>query len=314
MPKTVFEDVVYHLDLGEPPQELLEWASENIGETEGDKSMKLYELREMIFEKGDVVAHRTDDAFLLRFLRARSFNVNHAYKLLVNYYRFKEANPEFYDNINPLQLRWIGDSDVMQVLPHREQTGRRIMIYKVGNWKPSENTVTDLFTATLVLLELGVLEPRAQVLGGICIFDFQGISLSHAWQVTPSVASKILQIMVTSFPLKVHALHIVFESWVFDIMYNIFKPLLNERMREKIFFHGNDLESLHNHIDPKYLSKRYGGERPNYRYNTWIENFRNSPAIVKEILSLGYVIEQEDLNKKFTGGEESESEVDLGKK
>lgn len=33
-------------------------------------------------EKGDVVPHRVDDEFLLRFLRARFFKVNNAYKLV----------------------------------------------------------------------------------------------------------------------------------------------------------------------------------------------------------------------------------------
>lgn len=306
MPKVAFEDVAFQLDLGEPPQELLEWAKENLGETEEEKSMKLYELREMIYEKGDVVAHRTDDAFLLRFLRARYFNVRTAYKLLVNYYTFKENNPELHENLNPLELRFIGDNDIIQVLPYREQTGRRVMIYKLGNWNPSDYPVTDLFKATLTLLELGILEQRAQILGGVCIFDFQGISISHAWQVTPGVAGKVIELMVTSFPLKVHALHIVFESWVFDIIYNMFKPLLSERMKDKIFFHGSDLESLHNHIDPKYLPKRYGGVRPNYRYNKWIEKFRTNPLIIKEILSLGYVVRQEDLDNTFEKGDQEE--------
>lgn len=51
MPKVAFEDVAFQLDLGEPSQELLEWAKENLGETEEEKSMKLYELREMIYGK-----------------------------------------------------------------------------------------------------------------------------------------------------------------------------------------------------------------------------------------------------------------------
>lgn len=46
-----FEDVLFELELGEPPQELIVWAKENIGETEEDRSMKLYDLREMIFGK-----------------------------------------------------------------------------------------------------------------------------------------------------------------------------------------------------------------------------------------------------------------------
>lgn len=48
MPKEGF-DVDFHLELGPPPQELLEWAKENLGETEEAKAIKLYELREMIY-------------------------------------------------------------------------------------------------------------------------------------------------------------------------------------------------------------------------------------------------------------------------
>jgi hypothetical protein len=33
-------------------------------------------------ERGEVVPHRTDDAFLIRFLRARRFNVEKAHRLV----------------------------------------------------------------------------------------------------------------------------------------------------------------------------------------------------------------------------------------
>lgn len=50
MPKKhKFDDVNFHLDLGDPPEEVLEWSRKHLGENEEEKSMKLYELREMIF-------------------------------------------------------------------------------------------------------------------------------------------------------------------------------------------------------------------------------------------------------------------------
>lgn len=45
--------------------------------------------------------------------------------------------------------------------------GRRIMIYKFGNWRPSKIPVDDVFRATLILFEMGALEPQSQVLGGV---------------------------------------------------------------------------------------------------------------------------------------------------
>lgn len=40
------------------------------------------------------------------------------------------------------------------------------------------------------------------------------------------------------------------------------------------------MESLHAHINPKYLPKRYGGIRPNYRYNRWIEKIGGNPRLM----------------------------------
>lgn len=66
----------------------------------------------------------------------------------------------------------------------------------LGNWDPSKFGVEELFKGTLVILELGVLEPRAQILGGVCIFDLADITMQHAWHVTPSVARKVVELMV----------------------------------------------------------------------------------------------------------------------
>lgn len=59
-------------------------------------------------------------------------------------------------------------------------------------------------------------------------------------------------------------------------------------MKERIFFHGDDMESLHKHIDPKHLPERYGGLHPDYNYNDWIEGFKKNEFIQKELASLGY--------------------------
>lgn len=56
----------------------------------------------------------------------------------------------------------------------------------------------EVFQATLIVLELAILEQRAQILGGICMFDLGGLSLQQAWYMTPTIAHKMVQIMVVS--------------------------------------------------------------------------------------------------------------------
>lgn len=59
-------------------------------------------------------------------------------------------------------------------------------------------SIDEIFQATLVILELAILEEQAQILGGVCIFDLGDMSMQQAWQLTPTIAAKMLQIMVVS--------------------------------------------------------------------------------------------------------------------
>lgn len=88
--------------------------------------------------------------------------------------------------------------------------------------------------------------------------------------------------------MRIHALHIVNQSYIFDVIYNIFKPFLNDAMKERIFFHGDNMESLHKHVDPKYLPEVYGGIHPDYDYQHWVDSCRKTPTIVDELRALGY--------------------------
>ncbi|XP_017777007.1 PREDICTED: alpha-tocopherol transfer protein-like [Nicrophorus vespilloides] len=293
-------DVLSELDLEDPPQELVAWAKKHLNEDPDTRLKVLDDFRNMIYNRGECVPHRTDDAFLLRFLRARYFQLERSHRLLVNYYNFKENNPEFVEDVNLKHLQRIGDDDIITVPPYREQNGRRILLYRIGIWDPKKFTITELFQATLVILELAILEQRAQILGGVCMFDLEGLSLQKSWHLTPSVASKIVQIMVTSFPMKIEAIHIVNQSWVFDMVFNVFRPFLDERMRKRLFFHGDDWESLHQHIDPKHLPERYGGVHPDYNHKDWMNYFFRTDKIIQEMESMGY---KHDENEDETNSE-----------
>lgn len=84
-------------------------------------------------------------------------------------------------------MRFIGEDDIISVPDYLTQCGRRMMFYRIGNWDPRKYSVTEIFKATVIVLELGILEPRAQIMGGIVIFDLEGLTMAHAWSVTPQV-------------------------------------------------------------------------------------------------------------------------------
>lgn len=63
--------------------------------------------------------------------------------------------------------------------------------------------VDEIFKATLIVLEIGIMEHRAQVMGGVGIFDLAGLTMNHTLHMSPSVAQKMIAIMVVSKFLKI---------------------------------------------------------------------------------------------------------------
>ncbi|CAO1336808.1 unnamed protein product [Diamesa serratosioi] len=286
----------YSLDF-EFPHDIEHIAREQ-GEHPDTKVAIMQEFKDLIYERGECNPHRMDDDFLIKFLRARFWKVDNAYKLLCRYFVFREANSSWIKGVQPLTLLSLGEDDIVSVAPYRDQNGMRMLIYKIGGWKPSKNPMDELFKATLILMEIGSLEPRAQILGGIGIFDLEGLSLTHTWHMSPSVAQKIISIMVTCMPYRSSAIHVVNQNWVFDAVYHMFKPFLNEQMRARIFFHGNNWSSLHKHIDPENLPKKYGGVHENHSYKLWIDYLSNNEYVVSELEKQQYSTDPKQVEDK----------------
>lgn len=80
-------------------------------------------------------------------------------------------------------------------------------------------TVDEIFKATLIVLEIGIMEPRAQVLGGVGIFDLQGLGLNHTFHMSPDVARKMIAMMVVSWKS--------FFSTIIEIKYFLFLRFLS---------------------------------------------------------------------------------------
>jgi hypothetical protein len=71
-------------------------------------------------------------------------------------------------------------------------------LFQFGNWKPKKTAADEIFKATLIVLEIGIMEPRAQVNGGVGIFDLEGLGLNHTVHMSPAVAQKMIAIMTVS--------------------------------------------------------------------------------------------------------------------
>ncbi|XP_066141742.1 alpha-tocopherol transfer protein-like [Euwallacea fornicatus] len=277
------------IDVSEPgPHDpLMKWAERNIGEDRNTKLELIEELRSMIFERGECVPDRTDDVFLLRFLRARHFIVRMAHRLIVNYHAFREENPNYFGNVDFKTMLDIAEAEIFSVPPYVNEDGRRMLFFRIGKWNTSRFTTEALFQAVIFLIQTAILEPKHQILGGVCVMDVGDLGANHAWYLSPSIVKHMLAVAYSSIPHRIEAVHIINVSKIFDCAFGMLKPFLSDYVKAKIVIHP-DLESLHKHVSPKYLPERYGGIHKDYRFDEWIAVLNENEGLLDEMGACGY--------------------------
>lgn len=157
-------------------------------------------------------------------------------------------------------------------------------------WKHKEVTLDEVFKGCVVFLEAAMLEPETQVHGAVVIFDMDGLSLQQTWQFTPQFAKRIVDWLQDCVPMRVKAIHIVNQPKIFNVVFALFKPFLREKLRNRIYFHGTDRQTLHKHMSPKCLPPCYGGtsEIPRVNGDQWYDLLLKCDQEYYAINSYGY--------------------------
>ncbi|GIY00551.1 clavesin-2 [Caerostris darwini] len=97
-------------------------AEEELNETEETRNSSIEELRELISDKN--LKCRTDDAFLLQFLRARKFNVKNACTRLETLnHIFTKSYSDVFADCDIGKVRKIFQSGFGSHLPYRDEEG-----------------------------------------------------------------------------------------------------------------------------------------------------------------------------------------------
>lgn len=113
-------------------EELVAKAREELQEKPEWRLRDVQALRDMVRKEYPTLSTALDDAFLLRFLRARKFDYDRALQLLVNYHSCRRSWPEVFSNLRPSALKDVLASGFLTVLPHTDPRGCHVVCIRPG--------------------------------------------------------------------------------------------------------------------------------------------------------------------------------------
>jgi len=235
-----------------------ERASKEVGEVEEQVEKHLKELAASL--PNDWPLPR-DDQFLLKFLRATSFNQEASLSMLSKYLRVRRERPQYFATSHPHLARATVATGIIAVLPHRDAVGRRVLVFRVSRWEPAKTSREEVFSAMILYLELLAREPETQVSGIAALVDMSGLCWSHWKQLSVDYISCMVATVQGAFPIRFREIHVVNEYGVFQAVYALVRPFLTEKIRNRLQFHGCCFHNLHRSLGKPVLPSEYGGDQ-----------------------------------------------------
>jgi len=199
------------------------------------------------------------EGLLVRFLRAGLWEVDEAMVVLKSYCSLGDEYQQYIDRAIPSKLERVWSHKLNTINERRDNHGRRVYIFRLGQWDPDTVPVEEYFASAYVLLELVTREVKTQIAGITVIADVSGFAFKHIRTMGIEQIKCVAAFLCGSFPLWFHKIHIIHHPRIFNILYNMIKPFLNDRVRHNILFHGSDLPSLHQEVPPVLLPEDLGG-------------------------------------------------------
>lgn len=230
----------------------------------------LQEFREIVLNQKELKC-RTDDIFLLGFLRAKKYNQENALKLLKNYCLIRKKYKEVYQNLRPSVIEKYLQMNPVSI--YRIESDKVIGIGKAGDWDTSKANLIDILRCALIELDLELNDHPLQVNGLFGIYDVSLLSWSHILQFSPKIIFVLVSCLFQCIPVRYKAIHFINANKYFKVFSSILFPFLPRKIKKRIHIHGPDIEDLRK-IDPCYLPEEYGGRLPPFDLEKYIQKLK----------------------------------------
>lgn len=202
---------------------------------------------------------RTDDQFLISFLRGCKYSLEKTKHKLELFYQVRQQTPEIIRNrdtksehlIGMIRQGWVAHrlhvliSTITKAcnynsfglpLPALEHSASpRIILVRPGIFDPAKYTIQDAMKVTTMMLDIMLNEDDNFIIAGqLCILDLAGVTLQHFLQYTPSFIKKMITITQDAAPGRLKGIHWINCPRGFEQVFNIFTSFMSEKNRSRV--------------------------------------------------------------------------------
>ncbi|KAF2902049.1 hypothetical protein ILUMI_04148 [Ignelater luminosus] len=241
-------------------EQIKQFAETVLGETDENRTESIEKVRKWI-QKNPKLHAKTDDNSILAFLRGCKFNLEITQQKITNFYTMKTERPEWFQDRDPTLPTIKELANIGVFIPLKKyHDNKLVVIIRTAAHDPKKHKQDDVFKAGKMILDVAIKEnfENATIYGISAIFDMKNISLGHARQLPPHVIKKAV-FAWQNYYCRPKQLEFVNAPLYINVVLNIFKSFMSEKLQGRVRVHFSGVDSLHEVISKDILPVEYGG-------------------------------------------------------
>ncbi|VDD87376.1 unnamed protein product [Enterobius vermicularis] len=212
-----------------------------------------------------------NDAHLLRFLRARDFDVPRATEMIQKSLLWRKKY-----NVDKILQEFEPPPVLLQFFPgcwhHSDNKNRPLYVLRLGQLDTKGLLravgVETIVKFVLTIIEQGLLKTaEATKLLGMPIstwtllVDLEGLSMRHLWRPGIQALLRIIEIAEAHYPETLGLVLIARAPRVFPVLWTLISPFIDENTRKKFMINAGEsvISELKKYMDEQYIPEFLGG-------------------------------------------------------